>query len=272
MAEKKSFEERPFMKYGTLVFDMMLMSLLWAFVGCLGTFMVVAGIGAYLEQEWVKSTIGMLFFGLTFILEAPATCAMYYTWGKRQRDKDGYISRDFFHGYKTGFLKSTLMALIIRILIVVLCSLMLIEGQSYEAFGSFGLVLIVVQLFLVIVLLLTDTVIIPLVARFDLPVKMYFKFGLGMGIKHLPTAFLCLIMQLLVIVLGFFFPVSLILLPGLSGYFQTALFERVFRKYLPKHETVEAPEEEESGEEELEEEMDPERKAIIERYKNQSGQ
>ena len=265
MAEKgKGFfsQSGPFMKYGTLVFDMAYISVLWlAFsgVGLLNIGMMV------LPESLLIGPLGLLLILLTVLHVGPATSACFFVMNRRQRDMDTYVWREFWRSYTRNYKQGLFLSLALNIVLALLLFGIYQEIVNMVLFGRFVYILIGIQLIFVIQILFLNIYCFSMLARFDMSVKDFLRIGFFMANKHLPTTVLCAGLLLgFTAVTVLYVPILMFFLPGLYACLTSALLERVFRKYMPD-------EDEELEQEEVEGfNLDASRQEIIDRYTGHS--
>ena len=79
-----------FYKYGTLLADLIILTILW------------------------------LICSIPVITIGASTTALYYVTTRQLSNREGYVSRDFFRSFKQNFLEATAMTLILGVIAVVL--------------------------------------------------------------------------------------------------------------------------------------------------------
>lgn len=247
----------PFVKYGTLVFDMIYLNVLWLFMG--GPLIILLLMSTGLLGA-IPPAVGMVLLFLIMLHSGVATTALSYTLGKKQRGTESYTFRDFWHGYKTNYKQAIIVALILSLLLGLLGWNLYLLTVNAGMFGKMVYVLFPLQLFIALELLFISIYIYPLLARFEMKTKDLFRYSFFMANKHLLTTVLCAALLvgafalcILVNLLFAFVVVSVYI------YISVALLERVFKNYMP------------SEDDELEEEiegfnLDAERQAIIDQY------
>ena len=252
----------PFVKYGTLLFDMIILSAVWALMGGLIPIMILmsSGVLAVLPMP-----VGLLILFICAIHWGPATCAVCYTMGKKQRGTDTYTMRDFWHAYKANYKQSILLSFFISALVCVILYNFWLILRNFTSFGGSAYVVLPLEGLVGLELIFISLYITALIARFEMKTKDFFKYSFLMANKHLLTTVILTVLfagsvyLCLMVSLGLLF-----VIPGLYLYIATALLERVFKNYMPS-------EDEELEKEELEGfNLDAERQAIIDRYMNQT--
>ena len=254
--------EGPFVKYGTLLFDMIILSAVWALMGGILPVMILLSTGVL---GMIPPVAGLILIFICLLHWAPATCAVCYTMGKKQRGTDTYTMRDFWHAYKTNYKQCILLGLFITIVVCVILYNIWLIIKNQASFGSGTYVILPLEGLVGIESIFISLYVPALVARFEMKTKDFFKYGFLMANKHLLTTivlaalFVGAVYVCLMVNMGLLF-----VIPGLYMYIATALLERVFKNYMPS-------EDEELEEEELEGfSLDAERQAIINRYMNQT--
>lgn len=155
----------PFQRIGSLVFDVLVLGLLWTIIS-------IVGVGV---------TIGVV------------TTALYTSIYYNLIKDEGYVYKTFFSAIKTKFLKSTIVWLIL----VILYLIMYFNITSITQ-GVLDLPwLLPVYYSLTIELIFITLYIFPLLSTSDLGIKKLFKFSFILANKHLPSSFLSLIVFIL---------------------------------------------------------------------------
>ncbi|MBC8543646.1 YesL family protein [Bianquea renquensis] len=248
----------PFVKYGTLVFDMIYLNVLWLFMG--GPLIILLLMSTGLLGV-IPPAVGMVLLFLIMLHSGVATTALSYTLGKKQRGTESYTFRDFWHGYKTNYKQAIIVSLILSLLFCLLGWNLYLLTVNAGTFGKMVYVLLPLQLFVALELLFVSIYIYPLLARFEMKTKDLFRYSFFMANKHLLTTILCTALLvgafalcLLVNLLFAFVVVSVYI------YISVALLERVFKNYMPSEDDALEEEEIEGFN------LDAERQAIIDQY------
>lgn len=169
--------------------------------------------------------------------------AMYYTVFK-MRDRDrGYVAENFFHAFKTNFVKSTVYWLMMLVMYCILyADFVILTKSTYE----FPVILLAATILIAVIVILTAAYVFPLQARFENTVKQTLKNAFLMSLFHLPKSILIIFLHIVPYVILYIYPVSFpaVLVLGLSApaFFNATLFLSIFRKYSPE-EADEAKEE-----------------------------
>jgi uncharacterized membrane protein YesL len=200
----------PFYRFGSTVWDIMALSLLWA-----------------------------LFSVPVFTLGA-STTALYYITTRRVSKKEGYLTADFWSSFKANFKQSTLVWLgimLIGLLLIWNLYILLYRTADLNMPETMLFIILPMQVLLLIELILFSLYVFAIISRFDIHGKLLFKTVMLMAHKHLPTTVLLLAMFAIIIYAIFFVsfnPMLLIFSPGIYAYSASFFFMRIFKKYRPE--------------------------------------
>lgn len=157
----------PFQKYGTLVFDILVMNTLW-FI--------------------------LTFFSLG-ILSGPALTGTYAGLYSGVVTNEGYTFKEFFRRFKKRFLISLLFGLLHTVVLAI--SLVNIYMVVMNIFGSTWL--LPVYLFVLLEIAFIGTYAYPLLAHTQLKFSEVIRVGFFLANKHLPTTLLCAALNAIVV-------------------------------------------------------------------------
>lgn len=172
---------------------------------------------------------------LPIVTAGASLTAMHYIALKMARGEDYYIVRGFFKSFKENFKQATIIWLLLLLMIGFLYADYVIMSSSATPFPFIVRVVIAVVAFLT---LLTATFLFPALARFENTVFMTIKNAFMMSILQFPKTILMIILNVLPVVLFFFFPqlFPIIFLYGLAApAFGGALLYNKFFKKLEDH-------------------------------------
>jgi uncharacterized membrane protein YesL len=194
-----------FYKYGGLVADMMIVSILW------------------------------MFFSLPLVTMGAATTALFYVTTRRISEREGYITRDFWLAFKSNFKKATIIWLMLAAIVLLLLSYILFNVEAYaELMGSVYFILYPVWIILLVELLFISVYLFPLAARFDMGVKQIIKSAFFMGNRHLLTSITCVALGVGVILGVLMYPIFVFIAMGAYGWLASYLIMRIFKRYRPE--------------------------------------
>jgi uncharacterized membrane protein YesL len=193
-----------FNKYGGMVADMVLVSLMW------------------------------LLFCLPIVTAGASTTALFYVTTRRISDREGYITTDFWTAFKNNFKKATIMWMIILVVLIILfMNILLMTNEATSVEGFFGFVL-PAQLVFLFVISIMSVYIYPLMARFDMGLIQVVKSAFYMSVRHFLTSVCCVCMVVGAVFMFFQFPPLLLVTPGLYAWLASYMIMKVFKKYRPE--------------------------------------
>ena len=189
-----------FNKYGTIVVDTIILSLMW------------------------------LFFSLPIITIGAATTAMFYVSTRRIANREGYITSDFWSAFKSNFKQATCVWL----LILAVVFLLVFNIENIHAVGAMATVVLPAQIAFIVMIALMSVYIFPLIARFEMNFQQLIKSAFFMAIRHLLTTFSCVLLFGAMIMAVFMFPLMIFLGPGAYAMLSSLMLIRVFKIYRPE--------------------------------------
>ncbi len=180
---------------------------------------------------------------LPIVTIGASATAMYYVTLKMVRNEEGYITKDFFKSFKLNFKQATAIWLIALAIIFVLY----IDYKIMVATTDAGMmanptvrtIILVAMLVLAIFFAFTLRYVFPILSRFDNTVKNTIRNSFFISIRHIPYTLLMFVMDILPLVLLYFFPRTLIMILiifSLVAYGSSFFFVKIFEKYMPKPE------------------------------------
>jgi len=190
----------PFYKLGTLIFDMLLLNLIW------------------------------LIFSLPIFTIGASTTALFYVCGKKVNSEDGYLFKDFWKSFKMNFKQST----IVWIIIMLVGFILYIDFKSINLMEGLNKYFFVLLLVVGFETLITIIYIFPVLSKFYIKTSNLIRTSFFMANKHLLTTISCILLIFLDVFLVI--KVSFFILFMFSAYAYSAsfLFKRVFDKYIPQ--------------------------------------
>ena len=192
-----------FNKYGGMLADMVILSLMWLFFSAVG-------------------------LGLTI---GASTSAMFYVSTRRIANREGYITSDFWFAFKANFKRATFMWL----MILVAVWLIWFNLNNIDAVGAMAVVIFPAQIVLLAEVALMSIYIFPMNARFDMGIRQLIKSSFFMANRHLLTSITCLSLLVAGVLLFFVMPpIALFLAPGVYAWLSSYMIMKVFRKYRPE--------------------------------------
>lgn len=174
-------------------------------------------------------------FSLPIVTIGASTTALYYSCMKRIRTNEGYIAKNFFKSFKSNFLQSTIIWLIMAGVGILLFVDIRI-GMSVK--GFMGRTMVAANSFLLIPYTFIFLYIFPVQAKFENKTAANFKNAFLMSIQNLHYTLLLIIISGSFVFLTLFFRpfIGFMLACGISTlcYLLSGIFVIIFRKYIPE--------------------------------------
>jgi len=191
----------PFNKWGGLLGDVIILSLMW------------------------------VFFSIPVITMGASTSAMFFVTTRRISNREGYITGDFWLAFKANFKKAT----IIWMIILLVAWLIWFNLRNMEVVGAMAVIIFPAQIIILAEIALMSTFIFPMNARFDMGIKQLLKSSFFMANRHLLTSLTSLLL-LASAVLSFFVvaPIAVFVAPGAYAILSSYMIMRIFKKYRPE--------------------------------------
>lgn len=199
-----------FFKYGTLLGDLMILTLLWTLTS------------------------------LPLITLGASTTAMYYVTTRQLSNREGYVSRDYFRSFKENFLQATGVTILFAVIFAVLrINLYILPGNSPIFPIQFVLIAVAVAMLVFVF---------PVLSRFKLNFFELLRTSFFLAIRHFPTTITCLVLLFAAYLLVLRWPIAFIVCAGVYGSLTSLMFMRIFKKYVPQMDTDEFDELKRNGE------------------------
>lgn len=188
-----------FYKYGTLLADLIILTILW------------------------------LICSIPVITIGASTTALYYVTTRQLSNREGYVSRDFFRSFKQNFLEATAMTLILGVIAVVL----FININLFVPDSTINTIIYLIQYVLLYELLIFSIYVFPVLSRFDLKLGALIKTSIFMANRHLLTTFTCALLFVAIVMIVLKCGILIILCAGAYAILTSLMFMKLFRKYVP---------------------------------------
>lgn len=181
----------------------------------------------WLNILWIVSSLPVITAGAS-------TAALYYTAMRLARNEEGYLTRDFFHAFKSSLKNSTIFFFLIM-------SVTIVCGADFLFFGKSSLAIVRIFAFLILGFWLCFTItavyLLPLTAQFQNTVRGTFCTALMITSQNLHWSFCLLILNfLLPLVILFKFLPLIVFGIALPVFLQSYILNIIFKKYLPDEE------------------------------------
>lgn len=176
---------------------------------------------------------------LPIVTVGASVSALYSVSLKLVRQKEAYITKDFFHAFRQNLKQGILLHLILSAATIIIATDMLviwsIMGQSTLFQGVFFVMAILALLFF-----MASVYIYPMLAQFKNTIKGYFQNAAILSFKHLRYTVMFLLIALLPLAAAFLIPgaleweILIFLLFGFSGmvYINSYFLSSIFNMYI----------------------------------------
>lgn len=179
----------------------------------------------------------VLFLCIPVVTAGPAIAAMYYVTMKEVRNEEGYVVRPFFKFFKENFRQGLILEVVVLLAAAIMSVDLYVMYQWTQKDGSFLLMALFALLIgFTVIAAVTAVMVFPMLAKFDNTIKGLLTNSLMMAIRHLPQAFLMVIIVAGCAVLISINLVSLCFAFGLAGYLTSMVVVKIFDRYIPKKE------------------------------------
>lgn len=182
---------------------------------------------------------------LPLVTVVPACAALYHSICKVVRTNGNGVTRDFFRTFRNELRTGTVLTLICGAAAGLLAYGLFLGGQFMDRSGIFGIIHFAVGALLVLVLLPTVLYVPPVLSRFQGSASVILRLSLYFSSQHPVRNLFMLALLALNVFLVDFYPVLLMLLPGIYGDLTCTGMEKILNRYAEENGLLEeAPEEE----------------------------
>lgn len=157
--------------------------------------------------------------------------AMYYAVQKSLRHDRGYVSSEYWHGFKTNFKQGTITWLIVLAAALV----MLFDREIMKSLAEAGSKIGGIYPFFGVLLffeIIWCTYLFSYMARFENKMTVLMKNAAFIAILNLPWSLLIALITVVFALVLFIIPISIIIVPALYVWLLSLILERIFRKYM----------------------------------------
>lgn len=189
----------PIYKIGTELADIMILTLYW-FICCIP----IVTIGA-------------------------STSSLFYVYGKKVRDEDVYVTKDFFKSFTQNFKQSipvTIILLVLWISVSMYLSILLVYG------GQAPTVLAGIALFFTIEVTVISVYVLALLSRFYMKLPNLFVTAFVLAHKHLLTSVMILGTFVMLTFATLFVPILMFVFPALLVAILSYFVQKIFSKHI----------------------------------------
>ncbi|MGL4799250.1 MAG: YesL family protein [Cellulosilyticaceae bacterium] len=215
----------PVYKAGVEVSDALILTIIW-FIGCLPII-----------------TIGT------------STSALFYIYGKKSRDEDAYIWRDFWKSYRQNFVQSIPITLILGVMWAsTVAYRILIEG--YE--GGAPVVLSGLALLMTVEVTILTIYVLAVLSRFHMKVMNMFLTAFVLAHRHIVSTALIIVVVVLLQFASMVIPFTVMIMPVFVAAVASVPIQKIFTKHIQASAEMKAAEEASIEDDEDEEDEDDE--------------
>lgn len=192
------------------------------------------GVFSSIEKIFDGIALGFLWllFSLPIITIGASTTAFYYTTTKVIKNERGYILEEFLKAFKANFASATILwVFVMGISFVLQLNVGILSSLTN---GLVGLFFICCYMFLVIFVIGVVAYIFPALSRFDMSAGWILKLAIYMTVRYFPTTIVLITILVGTVVLIFFAPYLILILPIGVVLLFSYFMERVLSKHTPK--------------------------------------
>lgn len=194
-------------------------------------------------------TLIYLVFCIPVITIGAATTSLYYVSAKVIRHNRSYVWKEFWSSFKTNFVQSTIVWVIVAILATLLVFNMQLVGIT-DASSTKGGYLAGVYFAMLFVICCISCYVFPFISRFGTKLSQILRLSLYCAFRHFlhTLALLAIVIAMVALIyVGMVTNIILIFIfmPAVASFAYTYPMEHIMKKYMPKQE----PQYTEDGEE-----------------------
>jgi len=182
---------------------------------------------------------------LPLITVVPASAALYHSICKVVRTNGNGVTRDFFHTLKNELKSGSVLSLTCGVSAALLAYGFFLGGQ-FLGEGIFGIIHFAIGALLVMVLLPTVLYVPPVLSRFQGSASVILRLSLFFSSQHPVRNLFMLVLLALIVFLVDFYPVLLMLLPGIYVDLICTGMEKILNRYAEENGLLEETEDEET--------------------------
>lgn len=188
-----------FYKFGTLLGDLIILTLLWTICS------------------------------VPLITIGASTTALYYVTTRQLSNREGYVTKDFFKSFKQNFVEATIVTAIVGIIGAILY----VNIRLFTPDTTLNIIIYLIQFVILYQLIIFTIYVFPILSRFDLKLGSLIKTAIFMANRHLLTTLTCAVLIVAVFFISFEYRILVILCAGVYGILTSLMFMKLFRKYVP---------------------------------------
>ncbi|MGL4738846.1 MAG: YesL family protein [Cellulosilyticaceae bacterium] len=191
-------------------------------------------------------TLYWIICSLPIITIGASTTAVFYVYGKKIRDEDAYVTKDFFKSFKENFKQSIPITLILGVLWLS-CGLYMFILNGYPE-GAPVYISAIALFFTVEVTILTLYVY-AILSRFHMNLKGIFLTAFVLAHKHIVSSALILLSMFAINYLMAVVPLVMFMLPVITIGVASCFLQKIFTDHIKAAEEIKKAEEVDAAEE-----------------------
>lgn len=168
-----------------------------------------------------------LLFSIPIITIGASTTALYYTVNKVIRHNRSHIAREFWNGFKTNFVQSTIVWLIVMVVytLVIGNCIFFFKYKPNQLMLGFNIAVLCVFTMWALHLF-------PYIARFQIGLKALMKNCAYFAVRHLIKTLILLVLLIVALLAMLIYFPFLIIAPVLYMFVATFLLEPIYMRYM----------------------------------------
>ncbi|MGL5675308.1 MAG: YesL family protein [Cellulosilyticaceae bacterium] len=192
---------------------------------------------------------------LPIITIGTSTSALFYIYGKKARDEDAYIWRDFWKSYRQNFVQSIPITLILGVMWAsTVAYRILIEG--YE--GGAPILLTGLALLMTVEVMILTIYVLAVLSRFHMKVMNMFLTAFVLAHRHIISTALIIVGVVLLQYASLVIPFTIMIMPVFVAAVASVPIQKIFTKHIQASAEMKAVEEAGIEDDEEAEEIDEE--------------
>lgn len=191
---------------------------------------LMRGLSKIADLMWLN--ILTLICCIPLVTVGASLTAMHYTALKIVRGEEAYITKNFFHSFKTNFRQATVVWVIQLVAMAILAADYYLLYTATEE-QAFPLILQILLTIATVAAALVFTMIYPLMAKFENTLAAMFKNALLMSLIKFPAVVVMLVLEIVPVAIAVFFmqlfPIVILFGFVLSAYVGAKLYDKSFK-------------------------------------------
>ena len=191
------------------------------------------GFVSVFERIFDGFVLGILWLlcSLPVFTAGASTTALYYSMVKCVKNREGYMSREFFHAFKKNFVPATILWVIFAgVTFVLQLNIGILMNKMNNRVGLFFICLYIIA---AVYVALAACYAFPALSRFEMPVGWFVKLSLYMVVRYFISTLGMALLLVCVAAVVYRFPILIFFVPGLVAYISCDFIEPALKKHTP---------------------------------------